>query len=247
MHVRCFTVGVSPNRDYLASHHSSMHDAEHSPAEEKSPTQRVHDALDTLKTQHAVLSKSIQTLAPLLDVGQTMRNSPLPITAEEEENNTTPVTSSPSTSFFTPAHSRKRTSIVTTTTTRSDSVNEWFDADSDGAEEFVLDIPPAQLDSESRQPSKIASNDSRSSLGHSSANTDIVGEPTRASSESTVDNEVKVVRRVHLPAAPVGDEGSLFTILKKNVGKVRVFTLCPELDLKLSLGSFDNSIPHHIQ
>ncbi|KAF8213333.1 oxysterol binding protein [Mycena galopus ATCC 62051] len=186
-------------------------------AEEKSPTQRVHDALETLKTQHEALSKSILTLAPLLDVGQTMRGSPLPITAEEEEC-TTPVTYSPSPSF-TP-HSRKRTSI-TTTTTRSESVNEWFDADSEGAEEFVLDIPPAQFDSESRQPSQILSNDSRSSLGPSSVEsyTDAEGESLRAPSESTTVNDAPVVRRTHLPAAPVGDEGSLFAILKKNVGK----------------------------
>ncbi|KAJ7139866.1 Oxysterol-binding protein-domain-containing protein [Mycena epipterygia] len=203
-----------------SSHHSSMHDTENSPPEvlEKPPTQRVHDALETLKTQHAVLLKSIHSLA-LLDTAQSMRGSPLPITAEEEET-TEPLTYSPSASFSTP-HSRKRASILTTTT--SESTNEWFDADSinDGAEEFVLDIPPAQLDS--RQPSKIISNDSRSSLGRSSVDTDIVGEPSRAPSESSTADPnhgaVQITRRTHLPAPPVGDEGSLFTILKKNVGK----------------------------
>ncbi|KAJ7462634.1 oxysterol binding protein [Mycena galericulata] len=198
-----------------SSHHSSMHDMEPNSPDfaEKSPIQRVHDALQTLKTQHAALLKAMQTLS-LLDVGQTLRGSPLPITAEEEE-----VVShdSPSPSFST-VLSRKRASIVTTTT----SENEWFDADSnDGAEEFVLDIPPAQLDS--RQPSKIMSNDSRSSLGHSSADTDLAGESSRVPSEYSTAGRGKgagqIIRRTHLPALPVGDEGSLFTILKKNVGK----------------------------
>jgi hypothetical protein len=172
--------------------------------------------LDTLKTQHATLLKSIHTLA-LLDVGQSVRGAPLSITEEESSE---PLTYSPSPSFSTP-HSRKRTSVLTTTT--SESVNEWFDADS--AEEFILDIPPAQLDS--RQPSKIMSNDSRSSLGGSSVDTDIVGEPSRVPSESPTVIELEVARRTHLPAAPVGDEGSLFAILKKNVGKVGLCTFFP--------------------
>ncbi|KAF7339687.1 PH domain-containing protein [Mycena sanguinolenta] len=208
-----------------SSHHSSIHDPEHSPIEEKSPTQRVHDALETLKTQHAALSKSIVTLAPLLDVGQTMRGSPIsppPITEEEECK--TPVTYSPSSSFYTP-HSRKRTSVITTTTL-SESINEWFDANSEGAEEFILDIPPAQLDPESRQPSEVFTNDSRSSLGDSSVETAsdgvVEGESPEVPSESTTtvdDAPLPIVRRTHLPTAPVGDEGSLFAILKKNVGK----------------------------
>jgi hypothetical protein len=204
-----------------------MHDTESTPSEppENTPSQRVHDALENLKAQHSTLLKSFHSLA-LLDAAQSMRGSPLPITAEEEES-ASPQTYSPSASFSTP-HARKRTSILTTTT--SESTNEWFDADSinDGAEEFILDIPPAL---ESRHPSQIMSNDSRSSLGRSSADTDIVGEPSRVPSESgTVDPKdlvVQVTRRTHLPAAPVGDEGSLFTILKKNVGKVGLVTLIP--------------------
>ncbi|KAJ7042503.1 oxysterol binding protein [Mycena alexandri] len=197
------------------SHHSAMHDALPE-VPEKSPTQRVHDALETLKTQHAALLKSNQALA-LMDIGQSLRSSPLPITNEEEESSAHR-TYSPSASFSMPI-ARKRTSVLTTTT--SESLNEWFDADSDGAEEFILDIPPAQL--ESREPSKLMSNDSRSSLGHSSVDTDIVGEPARDPSEASTidptDGAVQVIRRTHLPAAPVGDEGSLFAILKKNVGK----------------------------
>ncbi|KAJ7169624.1 oxysterol binding protein [Mycena filopes] len=197
-----------------SSHHSAMHDTMPE-VTEKSPTQRVYDALETLKKQHAALLKSNQALA-LMDVGQSLRSSPLPIT---EEDTAVTHTDSPSASFSMPL-SRKRTSILTTTT--SESLNEWFDADSDGAEEFVLDIPPAHL--ESRQPSKLMSNDSRSSLGHSSVDTDIVGgEPSRDPSDSSTidpaDTAVHVTRRTQLPAAPVGDEGSLFAILKKNVGK----------------------------
>ncbi|KAJ7225771.1 oxysterol binding protein [Mycena pura] len=192
------------------SHHSpvSMHDTEYglSPTEvsEAPSMQRVRDALETLKTQHATLAKSIQSLT-VLEVGQSLRGSPLPATAEEPES-ITPLSYSPPASFTAPL-SRKRTSILSTTT--SESANEWFDADShEGAEEFILDVPP-QLDSQASM-----GNDSRSSLD-SSVDTDI-GENEVI---DPVNGAVQVTRRACLPSPPIVDEGSLFAILKKNVGK----------------------------
>ncbi|KAJ7706447.1 hypothetical protein B0H17DRAFT_1037251 [Mycena rosella] len=196
--------GLFKRCKFLPSHHSSIHDTENNPPEipDKTPNERVHDALATLKTQHASLLKSMQSLGFF-------------------KIDSLALAYSPSASFTTPL-SRKRASILTTTT--SESTNEWFDADSfnDGAEEFILDIPAAQL--ESRQPSKIMNNDSRSSLGRSSVDTDIAPGLSRVPSESsTIDPKseaiVQITRRTRLPAAPVGDEGSLFAILKKNVGK----------------------------
>ncbi|CAK5265274.1 unnamed protein product [Mycena citricolor] len=190
-----------------SSQNSSMHDGDPGTASEpleRSPVQHICDVLESLKAQHAMLLKSIHTLA-LLDVNaQSLRASPiLPATAEEDEAH--PIwTHSPATSLFTP-HPGKRMSSMTTTTT--DSGVEWFDAESDGAEEFVLDVPPAI---ESQQPSKIV-NASTDSLGHSSIDTDIADEPEQS--------PVEINRRAQLPARPIGDEGSLFAVLKKNVGK----------------------------
>ncbi|KAJ7071280.1 oxysterol binding protein [Mycena amicta] len=198
------------------SHHASLDDTENNLPEisDKPATpQHLHEILQTLKSQHASLVKSIQSLA-VLDVSQSIRGSPLPMTAEEPESHAD-VSHSPTASFSTPL-SRKRTSVLTTTT--SESVNEWFDFDGDshdGAEEFILDIPSGQL--QSRQPSNLVGNESTSSLGHSSLDTDIAGEPEKVPSEHS--GTSRIARRTRLPSPPVGDEGSLFTILKKNVGK----------------------------
>jgi hypothetical protein len=81
------------------------------------------------------------------------------------------------------------------------------------------------------QPSRLLSNDSRSSLGqdNSSVDTDIEQEgeaplrfPSEDSQTDPTDGTLQVMRRSQLPAPPVGDEGSLFAMLKKNVGKVSV-------------------------
>ncbi|KAF7306694.1 PH domain-containing protein [Mycena indigotica] len=193
------------------SHHAALNDVENNPpelSEKTTSTQQLQDILQTLKAQHGSLVKSIQSLAITDVVGQSLRGSPLPITAEEPEN-IPRISDSPVPSFSAPI-SRKRTSVLTTTT--SESVNEWFDFDAeshDGAEEFVLDV--------TAQPSKIGANDSTSSLGHSSVDTDIIGEPEKVSTEQPEPSHV--VHRTHLPSPSIGDEGSLFSVLKKNVGK----------------------------
>lgn len=94
----------------------------------------------------------------------------------------------------------------------------------DGPEEFVMEAQPSpeHLD----QPSRIPTSDSRSSLEqyeHASNETDVEEEqqPQRLSQDLKHDIPA-VMRRTHLPSPAVGDEGSLFAILKKNVGKVRI-------------------------
>lgn len=72
---------------------------------------------------------------------------------------------------------------------------------------------------------------SRSSLGGSS---DAEEEDTLAtelldddSDEEEADPAEKArhtTRRTELPSGPIGDEGSLFAVLKKNVGKVSMYT-----------------------
>ncbi|KAF5377565.1 hypothetical protein D9615_005220 [Tricholomella constricta] len=176
--------------------------------------QHVLSILKTLKAQHASLVTSMQTLS---DLTQSTQGSPLPATAEED-GHLHPETSP---RFTTPMlRQPKRTSIATTI---SDSVYEWFDA-LDGAEEFVMDVQVTPEGTE--QPSRILTNESRSSLQEtSSIDTDIEEDgyvdyqPGTPTSAQPIPDALQVKRRTQLPSSPVGDEGSLFAILKKNVGK----------------------------
>lgn len=159
------------------------------------------------------------------DFNQSVSGSPLPATEEEEEQSehfdnashlTTPI-----------SRRSKRTSVATTV---SDSIHEWFDA-LDGAEEFFMEAP---ITDGSEPPSRMLTNESRSSLVQqetSSIDTDIeedhhVPHPYKIATSpahSISQTTALEPRRTRLPAMPVGDEGSLFAILKKNVGKVRLF------------------------
>ncbi|GLB36356.1 putative pleckstrin homology domain containing protein [Lyophyllum shimeji] len=171
---------------------------------------RVMSAMETLKAQHASLLTSMQDLADL----RQSSGSPLPATAEEEDPDHPPLLSTPLS---------RRSKRASTTTSVSDSVHEWFDA-LDGPEEFVVDVDGPEL------PSRLLTNESRSSLGQqaetSSIDTDI-GEdvkvpdqqPITPTSAQLTREALQIKRRTLLPAMPVGDEGSLFAILKKNVGK----------------------------
>lgn len=72
----------------------------------------------------------------------------------------------------------------------------------------------ASPDADPEVPTRILTNDSRSSLNESSS-----------SSIDTKENiESEIPGRTHLPVTASSDEGSLFAILKKNVGKVHSIT-----------------------
>lgn len=183
--------------------------------------QRVMAALDNLKVQHAALLKSLPA-HPTFDSNRFMQ-APLPITAEEEEQ-PDQLEQHDSPRLMSPTSKLSRKSSISTFV--SDSVQEWFDA-LEGAEEFVMDV---QITPEgSGPPSHLFANDTRSAVSHqedSSADTDteendkplspderprvITGSPNETSG---------VIRRTKLPASPAGEEGSLFAILKKNIGK----------------------------
>lgn len=196
------------------------------------PYQRVQTALSSLKAHHATLQKSLQTLAQL-DPAQPRHGSPLPFTAEEEEQGG----NGSQGSSRQPMSPSKRSSQRYSVETSIDSLNEWFDASeghSAGAQEFFLDGDGTE------QPSKILSNDSRSSLGQGDSDTDMESDE-QAIEEKQPDpahQSLQVTRRVKLPSGPIGDEGSLFAMLKKNVGKVWsylarfvIFSLNPSQDL----------------
>jgi len=181
--------------------------------------QRVLSTLDTLKSQHASLLISIQALA---ESGYSRGPSPLPVTTEEDEqvdNQQVPASSLATLAFKGSRH----TSIATNL---SDSTHEWFDA-LDGAEEFLMDRQTTAEGEGNEQPSYITVNGSRSSLVDEEVNSvdtdsdghtqDIYPSPARA--------PIRVTPRTKLPAPPTWDEGSMFTILKNNVGKVCLPTI----------------------
>lgn len=133
----------------------------------------------------------------------------------------------PSTGFSTIGRASRRLS------THSDG-SIWYDAEEyDGAEEFVLDEVPD--DSQASKLTEAAANIEPPSTTSSTANTESSSDSSDVesfleaspNSETPVDSynidsptAMEVVRRTQLPSPPVGDEGSLFAVLKKNVGKV---------------------------
>jgi len=172
-------------------------------------------AIETFKDQHTLLTKSLVS-----EAGQ----SSLPFTGEEDED-------SGSTTYNihrAPTTPSRRSKRASTATSINSSIQEWYDADDglDGAQEFTIDELNFD-DTEPTQPSTITS-DTRSSADDgdtSSMDTDILSErpisPSVPDPIGTQPLDVQAVaRRTELPSLPVGDEGSLFTILKKNVGKV---------------------------
>ena len=189
--------------------------------------QKLSEILEALKKQHASLLK---LQLPTYSDSSSHPSPLLPTTAEEDGHRV------PDRFSDSPAFSRmsKRHSIATTAT---ESLNEWFDASegNEGAQEFVLDAQT--FGDASEPPSRMLTNESRSSLDHidnSSIDTDIAEEepPARKPSEDKgrpdpVTSALQVARRAYLPAPVIGDEGSLFSMLKKNVGKARASQISP--------------------
>lgn len=191
--------------------------------------QRLQTGLQNLRYQHSALVQSLYTHT---DHGPSLRASPLLATAKEEEEIDTP-----STGYSTLGRASNRSHRLSS----QSEVSIWYDAeDYEGAEEFIMDdMPPEEGPSGASQLSDFTSspgteltstsNDTEldSNIGYDSeADTEEGEAPTEdeqpAPAEVTVSTPVEtqqVVHRTQLPSPPVGDEGSLFTVLKKNVGK----------------------------
>ena len=101
----------------------------------------------------------------------------------------------------------------------------WYDApEFDGAEEFVLDGTPG----EETQGSQLSYVDSptlmeeEDEITETESGSEMAEEELRRAMSPTpgMVNGEAISRRLELPSPPVGDEGSLFAVLKKNVGKV---------------------------
>jgi len=140
-------------------------------------------------------------------------HTPLPFTAEEEK---------------VPSHRQRVATAVTgislrdSITTSSGSFVEWFDAD-EGPQEFVMEPGQEMSEPPSRMLSTANERDS------SSIDTDFEEPDTLSSPAQEIGClSPQVARRVQLPCLPPSDEGSLFAILKKNVGKVMALFPSPK-------------------
>jgi len=112
------------------------------------------------------------------------------------------------------------------------SASIWFDAMSDGAEEFVLQEDEPE---DSRQELTISNASSSDVLDEEDEGTATVSVRSSAEEVSSMEAPLTprndgtayhtpskvMVRRSKLPAPATGDDGSLLAMLRKNVGKVR--------------------------
>lgn len=182
-----------------------------------------------MKFQHSALVQSLTTHSHShshFDPTSLRRGSPLPIAREHDE-----LVASPKSAFSTLKSSRRQSS--------HSEFSVFYDAEEfDGAEEFVLDDPPEESQGSqlSDAPSTIQPSASTSSGFSSSATSDSDSDSdsddvltadaeTAPSTTVTSLHERAIVRRTQLPSPVVGDEGSLFAVLKKNVGKVSMSLL----------------------
>lgn len=235
-----------------ANHNDPSQSETQSGDSQLSPQHRVQVALEVLKTQHETLLKSLHALS-YIETGtnpSTTRASPLPSTAEEDEDAQTIHSQDlyPGSRFSAPI-TRKPTRTSITTSTSDGTASEWFDAP-DGGEEFFLELDEPAPGEEKDEVGLMGS--STSSLGGSSDAEEeaIAAELLARSEEVEVDPGMKakhVARRVELPSGPVGDEGSLFTVLKKNVGKASVLLASAECHFIFIAGSFERRVTGIIQ
>ncbi|KAI0706084.1 Oxysterol-binding protein-domain-containing protein [Cytidiella melzeri] len=193
------------------------HIPEASNALRDSPMHRLQNGLETLKFQHSALVQSLAAHSlSHVDIASLRRGSPLP-TAREYDEMTTPKSS---------------LSTIRSSHRESSHSEFWFDApEFDGAEEFVMEeqapeeSQDSQFSSATNADIACASNTSEfSSSATSDSESDSEDEPaadseTVATSGTSRFRGQPILRRTQLPSPVVGDEGSLFAVLKKNVGK----------------------------
>lgn len=174
--------------------------------------QRMQSVFDTLKSQHSTLLKAMQTSLPDM-VAQSLS----PTAEEEEVEYQTPRSLTPRT---------RRSMHDSVATSFSDVPIEWFDATDafDGPEEFVMEPVQDVPDPVGVRPTESQSNSDNSSIDTHIDDMDSLTGPA-PEVLTTSSGNFKVTRRTQLPVPACSDEGSLFTILKKNVGKVYDFLL----------------------
>lgn len=165
---------------------------------------RLQAALDSIKLQHCILKQSLANV-PLVNVdrGEVLLERHGSISSR---------------------HSRR--------TSTASGLDVWFDApEPDGALEYVMEDTspsPSRVLGESdvsQEPETIEEEEGEDTGDDDDSDQITVARPSTSEVPSQPESTSKeeqpkaVTRRTHLPSGPVADEGSLFTVLKKNVGK----------------------------
>ena len=182
--------------------------------------------MNALKDQHVLLARAVSSIsyndAPSASLASSLVLPPRVEEGEEEPHAASP-TPSP-----TPQFKSERASVATST-----SESFWFDAPEfgDGPEEFLLESTGAD---DQGPDSKIMDSNDRDDSG--SVDTDIEEETPKHEPTELPSDPSQVTRRAQLPSLPPADEGSLFTVLKKNVGKVRLVGLRRSTNIHPLLG-----------
>ncbi|EKM60912.1 uncharacterized protein PHACADRAFT_84847 [Phanerochaete carnosa HHB-10118-sp] len=191
-----------------STHEPTVDDGHHSDSSHGSPVlspaqQRLQVGLQSLKYQHSALVQSLFTHA---EQGPSLRASPLLATAKEEEEIQTP-----STGYSTLSRASNRSHRLSS----QSEASIWYDAEGyDGPEEFILDDTPAE-----ESPPGASQLSSADVVSTSPSNDTELNSSAVEANVSTSTSVQQIVRRTQLPSPPVGDEGSLFAVLKKSVGK----------------------------
>ncbi|RPD81820.1 hypothetical protein L226DRAFT_528057 [Lentinus tigrinus ALCF2SS1-7] len=195
------------------SSHLTPPDAHPSPNSPTELLKRISSTMEQLKNQHSALSKTFQSY-PTIDTSiSTLVSSPLPTTTEEEDEAHTPSTATAG---------QKRTSLFSS---HSGDGSVWFDApEYDGPEEYILDVsPPEEQDrlyqTDSRMTERTDVTEATEAGSSTGMDTDSESESEEEVENSLAVEPAVIQRRTSLPSGIVADEGSLFAVLKKNVGK----------------------------
>lgn len=192
------------------------------------PHSRLYATLNTLKGQHAALAKVLSSISHTDTQPASLTSSlvlPPRVDEGEEPSRTESPTSAPA------SLSRSRSMRSSIATSASDSF--WFDAPEfdDGPEEFLLE--PTGTDDHGLDGKIVDSSDREDS---NSVDTDVEEETPKREPVELPADYLQVVRRVQLPSLPPADEGSLFAVLKKNVGKVRFLDLESDANAHFGIG-----------
>jgi hypothetical protein len=182
------------------------------------PQAKLQSLVESLKNDHYTLVEALRNIT-LVDNSTISRQPPTPTIPEE----------APSPVFSSKRDSRR--------TSMASGYSVFYDAEEgEGATEFIMDDDPTPsttnsriLDgvSETNEPGQDSGDDTDEEVERiqqqstpTALTHDTQSTRSRTTAATSAPSTQEVVRRTNLPSGPVGDEGSLFAVLKKNIGKV---------------------------
>ncbi|KAI6133233.1 hypothetical protein EDD16DRAFT_1890827 [Pisolithus croceorrhizus] len=201
-HIKCFT--IEDFNTWMAAF-SRRYANPQQPVEYRDSATRIGtDPVSLLKTW-------VQWDAERCDPASRLGTSPLPATAEDRSEELL------SPSRFSTALTRRLKGASSISSLSDGSPVEWFDAQDNVGEEFVLEEPTPD---EERGPIILQTSFSgyKEYEGSSSDEDEVAQHLSKPEPDLTLQAR-QVARRTCLPCGLAGDEGSLFTMLKRNVGK----------------------------